>query len=103
NPRRPAWEAGILPLNYARKATVRQEKEYPSRPAATSLGEHLGSGRAWQFFRAGGEIDGIHAGVKRMFGFGNSHHSWACLELLPCPMLVKMPVQSCHGLFAPLR
>ena len=29
--------------------------------------------RAWQFFRAGGEIDGIIAGAKRMLGLGNSH------------------------------
>jgi hypothetical protein len=28
---------------------------------------------AWQYFRAGGEIDGINAGAKRMLGLGNSH------------------------------
>ena len=31
--------------------------------------------RAWQYFRASGEIDGINAGAKRMVPLGNSHSS----------------------------
>ena len=36
---------------------------------------HDTSTRAWQYFRASGEIDGINAGAKRMVPLANSRSS----------------------------
>jgi hypothetical protein len=38
NRRRPAWEAGILPLNYARKMRLLREVNVPSPPAGVKRG-----------------------------------------------------------------
>ena len=49
------------------------ENIIPTAEIKSTGGQRIIAWGAWEFFRAGGEIDSINAGAAKMLGLGNSH------------------------------